>query len=269
MSWVLIRKTIRDYSVIWAGILILLAGFVVLFMVATDAIPTEKMDIARIPFIRRLMTVMIGSDPLEDFNPTTITAFVFTHPMVWVLLVTFAITTASGVLAGEMDRGTMDLLVVLPISRAAIYNSLAIVLLILGLPLSWAVWVFTWLGREMVHNPAIRMDLMVRVTWNFYLVYVLIASFSLAISAASARRGPAVGAAFFVVFYAFVLNLLRAMWPALDVIDWSDFLSYYQPLMIIKHESYRVGDLIVLATTSVVFWFVGLVVWVRRDIPAR
>ena len=269
MSWVLIRKTIRDYCLIWGAIFVLLAGFVVLYMFATNAVPMEKIEIARLPFIRRLMTVMIGSDPLEHFNATTVTAFGFTHPMLWVLLVTFAMTITSGVLAGEMDHGTMDLLAVLPITRVAIYNSLWFVAMLLGLPLCWAVWAFVWLGRELAHNEEIRVDLLVRVTWNLYLVYALIASFSLAISAANSRRGVAVGIAFFFVFYAFVLNVMRAMWPALDVVAWSDFLTYYQALTIIKTEQYQWRDMAILGGAALVWWLVGLIVWVRRDVPAR
>ena len=76
-------------------------------------------------------------------------------------------------------------------------------------------------------------------------------------------------ASFFLVFYAFVLNLLRAFWPALDVMAWSDFLHYYQTSMIVRDEAYRWGDIGVLVGAAAAWWIVGLTVFVRRDFPAR
>ena len=52
MSWVLIRKTIRDYRLMWGAIFLLLSGFVVLYMFATNAVPMEKIEIARLPVNR-------------------------------------------------------------------------------------------------------------------------------------------------------------------------------------------------------------------------
>lgn len=267
----LIRKTLRDYALLWAATLVLLVGVLVLFMLAIHSgVLDQKKDFISLPFIRRFMTVMIGTDPLDMMSPTALTAFGFTHPLVWALTILFAITVASGVLAGEMDRGTMDLLATLPLRRGVIYSSLSAALLAMGLPLCWGVWFGVWVGRFVAaHAVGVRVDVLVRVTWHCYVTWVLIASFSLAVSAMSSRRGPAVAAAFFLVFYAFVLNLLRALWPALDVLAWTDFLHYYQTLVIVRDECYRWGDIAVLLGAAAAWWLLGLVVFTRRDIPAR
>jgi|CXWL01.1.fsa_nt_gi ABC-2 type transport system permease protein len=270
VSPALMRKTFRDYLLLWAGLLALLVAVLVLFMLAIHSgVFDQKQDFLKVPFVRRFMTIMIGSDPLTYMSPTAITAFGFTHPLVWALLIIFAISMGSGVLAGEMDRGTMDLVATLPISRGRIYASHSAMLLAMGLVMCWGVWVGVAIGRRILGVYDVRLDLLVRVTWNLYAVYVLIASFSLAISAMTSRRGPAVAAAFFLVFYAFVLNVLRAIWPKLDALAWSDFLYYYQSLRIIWDEGYRWKDFAVLLSMAAAWWIVGYVAFSRRDIPAR
>jgi len=270
MNLALLRKTYRDYALLWAAILLLLIVVLVLFMLAIHSgVFEQKNDFIKLLFIRRFLTVMIGSDPTAYMSPTAISAFGFTHPLIWALLIIFALTMASGVLAGEMDRGTMDMVATLPIRRCAVYVTVGVTLLAMGLPLCWGVWTGAAIGKIIVGAADVRMDLLVRVTWHLYAVYVLIASFALAISAMNSRRGPAVAASFFLVFYAFVLNLLRALWPALDVLAWSDFLHYYQTSMIVHDEAYRWGDIGVLVGAATVWWVVGLTVFVRRDFPAR
>jgi len=266
----IIRKSFRDYLPLWAALSLLIVLVLILFMLAIHSGAfDQKQDFIRLPFIRRFMTVMIGSDPLTFMSPTAITAFGFTHPLVWTLLVVFVLSMATGTLAGEMDRGTMDVLAALPVSRASLYVSIGLVLLAFGLPMCWGVWLGAAIGRLLVGAADVRLGLLARVACHLYATYVLIASFSLAVSAMSSRRGPAVAAAFFLVFYAFLLNLLRALWSALDVLAWTDFLHYYQPLLIVRDEAIRWGDIAVLLTASLVWWAIGLIVFLRRDIPAR
>jgi len=267
----LMRRTLRDYSGLWTALALLVFGFAILFMYAIHATPIGQQggEFLKMPFVRRVLTVMLGSDPLVMLTPSSLSSFAFTHPLIWSLLVVFALTMSSGVLAGEVDRGTMDLLGSLPMSRAAIYNSLATMTILMGLPLCWLVWLGVWAGKNIAGAADVRMEVLVRVAWHLCATYTLIASFSTAISAGCNRRGIAVAIAFFLIFYAFVLNMLRAMWPALDRLAWSDFLNYYQTFVIVRDETYRWKDIGVLLSAAAAWWVAGLIVFTRRDVPAR
>jgi ABC-type transport system involved in multi-copper enzyme maturation permease subunit len=269
LNLAVMRKTLRQYLPLWGAMLALLVGFVLLFMIAVNQVALEKQEFLRLPVIRRFLTIMSGTDPLSLMGPTTITALAFTHPLVWILLGVFTLTVASGVLAGEMDRGTMDLLATLPVSRASIYSSAGVVLLGMGMTMCWGVWLGAAVGRVVLRQSEVRLDLLVRVTWHLCATWGLIMALALALSAMSSRRGPAVAAAFFILFYSFVLNVLRAMWPAMDALAWSGLMHYYQPLVVVRDEAYRWRDLAVLVSASVAWWAAGWMVFARRDIPAR
>ena len=271
MSIPLIRRTLRDYALLWAALATLLFVFGALFMYAIHATPIGQQggDFLKMPFVRRLLTVMLGSDPITMLSPSVLSAFAFTHPLMWSLTVIFCISLHSGTLAGEMDRGTMDLLAALPVSRASIYNSVGAVGLAMTLPMSWALWLGVLIGKEIAGAEDVHMDVLVRVTWHLCATQALIVSFSLAISAACQRRGTAVAIAFFLVFYAFLLNVLRTMWTGLNFLRWTDFLYYFQTLPIVRDEAYRWNDITILLAASAVWWIGGLVWFMRRDIPAR
>jgi energy-converting hydrogenase Eha subunit G len=66
-----------------------------------------------------------------------------------------------------------------------------------------------------------------------------------------------------------VLNMLRAIWPALDALDWTSFLSYYQTFLIVRDEAYHWRDIAVLLGAAAAWWIAGLIVFMRRDVPAR
>ncbi|MBK8266816.1 MAG: hypothetical protein IPK83_00275 [Planctomycetes bacterium] len=154
----LFSRTFRNYLPIGAGATAILFLFVILFMFATNSIPLEEgRQWLKLDWIKKLVNAMIGGDLAEALTPTGISSFVFTHPFTWVLVVSFTLTISTGVLSAEMDRGTIDLLATLPISRVRLYTSVSAVVLVYGLPLLFAAWLGVNVG------PRWRVCLMSRI----------------------------------------------------------------------------------------------------------
>lgn len=266
----LLKRTLRDYLPIWAAAAILIAGFVVLFNFAMQAIPRQQTEVwLEIPWIRRFFVALAGADALELTRPEGMLSFVFSHPLVWTLLVAFCLTISSGVLAGEVDRGTMDLLASLPISRSRIYISVSIATLLLTIALCWMVWLGAWIGTSMTGATEVRMRLLAIVCCNLCAAMVCLSGWSLFVSAMSERRGMAVAVAFGIIFYSFVINFLRTMWPALEPLAFTSYLTYYTPLVIIRDEAWPWSHLLILIAIGAACWTAGLLVLRRRDFPAR
>lgn len=259
----------RRYRLLWAAVVALLLGFVVVFMLAANSFVEERNLLEALPeWVRRLMNAMAGTDVSAMLTPTGIASFVFTHPLMWVLLTSFTIAVASGLLAGEVDRGTMDLLATLPVSRGRIYASLTAGLMAMGLPLCWVVFAGACIGRWIVGGAEVDVGLLAVVACHLCAAYVFLALWSLAVSAMCSRRGTAVAIAFGAIFYSFVLNVLAAYWTALGRLAFTGFLHYYGPLKIVRDGEWRLGDLAVLLGAGAFCWVAGLVVFSRRDIRA-
>jgi len=269
MNLALMRKTLADYGLIWLGALVLLSGFVILFVFATHSVPMEhSREWLQLPWVKAFLQAMVGADMTEGFSPTGITSFAFSHPFTWVVLVTFMLTLTSGVLVGEVDRGTMDLLAGLPVSRTAIYASTSAVIVLMGLPLCWAMWSGIALGRRAVGDDDIAMDRMQAVAWHLFVTYVYVACFAMAVSAFSKRRGNAIAFAFAAIFGSFVLNFLCAMWPAARTVEWLSFLHFYTPLPVARTGEIIQKHMLILLIGAAAWWTLGLVVFRRRDIHA-
>ncbi len=274
MNAALIRKTIRDYLLTWIAAGTLLTAFVVFYMFIVGSMLERQANIFEIvdglgmDWVRKLMTAMIGSDIAQTMTSTGLASFAFAHPMVWTVIIAFLFTVTSGVLSGEIDRGTMDLLATLPISRGRIYCTLSFVVMGMGIPVCAAVWVGAAIGKSVSNSADVDLAALALLDAHLYAVFILLACFSLAVSAMCSRRGTALAIAFLVVFYSFTLNVLAALWEPAKNIAFTGFLNYYAPLPIIRDRVWRTGDLAVLMATAAVCWAVGFVAFRRRDIPA-
>jgi ABC-type transport system involved in multi-copper enzyme maturation permease subunit len=266
----LVRRTIGDYRWLWifsaAGIL----GFLILFNFAMDAIPRENAEVwMNVPWIQKFVSTLVGSDAVLLTKPEGMLSVGFSHPMVWAMLLAFAFTAASGSIAAEIDRGTMDLLATLPVSRPAIYASTSIAVLLMGLVLCWMVWLGAVVGIRIIGVADFRTDWMAIAAANLCTTFVAIAGLSVALSAVAPRRGLAVAVAFGVVFYGFVLNFLKTMWPAAESIAFTSFLHYYEPLIVMRDTAWPWGHMAAMTATGIVFWTAGLIGFCVRDFPAR
>ena len=270
MSPALIRKTVRDYLLLWLAAMVLLLGFVVLYILASHSVSMNQgREFLRLEWVRRLFSALVGSDVMDAMTPTGVSSFAFTHPLVWTLIVAFVLTITSGVLAGEMDRGTMDLVATRPISRPRMYMSLSVVVLAMGLPICWVLWVGAWLGKGLAQAEQVDMAALAMLPWHLYAAYVFLACLALAISGVCDRRTEAATLAFLYIFYSFVLNLLGAFWAPVKKIAFTGFLQYYAVIPIVRDQVWRTGDMAVLLAAGAVCWAAGLIAFCRRDIPAR
>lgn len=270
MNWPLMRKTVRDYAPMACGTVLLLVLFVVFFMFAIKSMPFDQgRIIMKMPWVRNLMSALAGADILETMTPTGMMSFVFTHPMMWTLVITFVFTLGSAAISGEIDRGSVDLIATLPMSRSSMYTSHTVVLLAFGVPICGAVWVGVCVGRPLVGADDVQLGVLGVVVVHLFVEYVFLSCLAMAVSATCSRRTSALTICFVIVFYAFLLNLLSAFGESIRSINFTGFLHYYRPLPIVRDRAWQGGDLAVLLSAGAVLWITGLVVFRRRDIPAR
>ncbi len=270
MNRTLTRRYLRDYAALAAGAFALLVAFVMFFSFAVRSMPLGKdSPWVSMPWVRRVISALAGMEIHDSPTMQILTTVAFSHPLVWIILIAFLLSMSSGAIAGQIDRGTMDLTGTLPVSRGRMYGSATVSLLAFGGPLCAAVWLGAWLGRRLAGLSEVELAPLAMVTAHLYAAYVFLACFSIAASAMCSRRSTALVISGVVFFYAFVLNLLVGFWPAAGKIAFTGFLNYYRPLPIVMNSAWRWKDLAVLLGAAAAAWMVGLVAFLRRDIPAR
>jgi ABC-2 type transport system permease protein len=190
------------------------------------------------------------------------------HPLAIAFIGIFAIGSTTGAIAGERQRGTLEVLLARPLARrslyvtvgvaAAIMISLVLVALLLGQMTGVAI---ERLGAEL---DLVQMPL---VFLNGLLLWTSFAAFGLAASVSFDRLAPALGLTLAYLLINYFLEILGSLWR--DV-AWSQTYSlfhHFQPGRILSGDANPL-DLALLAATTAVPVIYALIVFPRRDLAA-
>ncbi len=192
----------------------------------------------------------------------------FQHPLALALIGIFAVGAASSVVAGERQRGTLEVLLARPISRRGLYVTLAVamlavVLLIVGLMLLGMV-----IGSAM-QNVLDELDLalMPLVLLNGFLLWGAFATFALAASVSFDRAGPAMGLSLAYLLINYFLEILGSLWTDAAWTQQYSLFHHFQPGEILA-GSLNPLDLLILGVAVVLPIVYALILFPRRDLAA-
>ena len=260
----LLLKTLRDQRipVLAYGLGLGALALLVIAIYPTFAEVGEELEEAmeNLPDAYKAFTGGVLS--LTEFDGYLVSQYLIILPLI---LAIFAIIEGTGALRGEEERGTMDTLLSLPISRsqvvlqkaAATLLSLLLVILIIGVVL--------WVSAGFVEGAMLAVDRLSVTMLNTFGMGALFYCFSLFLSAClpSRRLAGVIGAVFAVGAYFF-----DAMSDIVESLHDYRFLgpfNYFDPLAILRDElSFQ--DSGVLLVASLVFLVAATLIFRRRDI---
>jgi len=268
VSRAIISKTFRDtrFVLLLAAIAVVL--FEMLYIIAIHYFVRDVNAYVRaLPSIgRQFVQRIAGTDAIEQLTLSGMMSIGYAHPFVFVVLWTFSIAYATRVIAGEVDRGTADLLLALPVRRAAVFVSLTLVWLACGVLLTAAPWLGTWLGQTLFNKGPFDLPRLAMVSANLFALYLAIGSGALMVSAMLSRRDQAVFIVASVLLVSYALNFLSEFWEPAKRVAFLGILEYYRPVPIMNTGQWSARDMCVLLSCAAVFWSIGLATFARRDI---
>jgi ABC-2 type transport system permease protein len=94
----------------------------------------------------RIARTLIGGDYLALDNAQDLLSIGYVHPLMLTVFCIWAVGRAAGAIAGELDRGTMELLLAQPLARwRLVFAHLCVDLIVIPV-LCLSLWGGTWLG---------------------------------------------------------------------------------------------------------------------------
>lgn len=272
MNRAVILKTLRDalllITLLTLSIVVLEVAIVRMLLEAAKDLDVLILWLER-PLIRSLISLALGADLVGDLTSTTMATFGFAHPLLYALSWTLLLAIGTAVVAGEIGRGTADLLLTLPVSRAKIYVSTSVVLVLAAILASAAPVAGLWLGERVFPlDEPLDFSRLWQPAVNLLALNISVGGVTMLVSSLVSRRGKAIGIVLAGLLASDLVNILAQFWDAARHISFLGFLHYYRPLLIVRTGQLPAGDIIALLVVAIAAWGAGLWYFSRRDIPA-
>ena len=192
----------------------------------------------------------------------------YVHPIAIILVAIFAIGFAASAIAGERQRGTLEVLLARPISRRTAYVTLLVAtLLFIGLVLA-AASIGTIVGAAIAGVLDELVLERLPILWlNGLLLWGCFAAIALAASVSFDRLTPALGATIAIVIVMYFLDILGSLWPDAKGLQPYSLFHYLTARDILAGtiDPFPFVLLAVVAAVAIVF---ALVEFPRRDLAA-
>lgn len=192
----------------------------------------------------------------------------FIHPISIILTSVFAVGFTAAAVAGERQRGTLEVVLARPVSRRSFYLTLlaasfgfiaiAIAALLAG-GISGATLSGVIAELHFRHLPLLWL--------NAVLLFGALAAIGLAASVSFDRFAPALGWALGMGIVMYVLEVLGSLWPDAEPLQPYSLFHYLQAKAILMGAG-NPRDLAVLSAAILIAMAWALVVFPRRDLAA-
>jgi len=180
-----------------------------------------------------------------------------------VLLVIFAVTQGSWLLAGEEERGSMSLLMAYPLRRYQLVLQKSLVLNVLMLACS----IFAWLAVSLMHWVGILVmkdGEILRAAISLFLLSMSFGGVALALGCLTGKFRFTRNILLLVGLLDFVISRLPLSFPGQPLIDWLSAISHYNQALSGSHYFAHILFLSILCSLGV-----GLACFIfeQRDLP--
>ncbi|MFZ4575865.1 MAG: ABC transporter permease [Phycisphaerales bacterium] len=263
----LVRRSLRELLPVSLGFGLFTGTVVGLLSYALPQVQARFMQRGFIPPpLRELRKALLGVDTADASVAEVAFSMVWVHPILLILLA-HAILVCTRVPSGEVERGTIDVLLALPVSRWKLFRSeTAAWFVTAGLVLGLA-FLGCFIGTRFVAKDQLPSFARIALSLvNLALVYGAVGCAALAIGAGVDRRMRAVMGVLVVTVGTLMVNFLEPLWePAKHAAPLS-LLHYYKPFEILRSGSWPLKDMAVLGSLCALLWVCAGVVFSRRDI---
>jgi ABC-2 type transport system permease protein len=209
------------------------------------------------------LLAIAGSD-MSGLTPGGFLGMGYGHPFILLMLSAWAVRVSSGALAGEIGRGTMDLLAARPVPR---WQHVAAAYLAVGggvALLAAAAWSGTVVGLQLRALGVSPLPIL-RIAVMAWLLFVTFGAIGLAIASTQREGGAAMGSLSGVIATSFVLEYLARIWKPMSAFRPFSLFTYYDPQRVVRAGWNRV-DIAVLAGVTVVALATAVLLFRRRDL---
>jgi hypothetical protein len=265
--WPLLRFWTHRILLAW----FLIAFWIFLFQIIVCGIVHDnekvKAFLQYIDLLPAFVKVLLGGEALQLGNIAGLMAIGYQEPFILLLYMLFAVGVPTALLAGETQKGNMELILSRQVTKTSVYIC-ATMITIIGM----AALVLVMFMGTVVATNLYEFDQKVPL-YSFFILAInggILASTAGGIamlSAACFQRTTAVSLtiAFLVINY--IVNIVATWWPSMAWLYPATIFYYVGDPKIFIETAWPLGDMGVLVTLLITSTVLGGIIWQRRDLP--
>jgi ABC-2 type transport system permease protein len=249
----------------------LIALMIFLFQLAICGIVHDndrvKALVQYIDMLPSFLKTFIGGEAVKYGNISGLISIGYQEPFVLLLYMLFAVGVPTALLAGEVQRGTMELILSRQTTKTQVYICAGLITVV-GM---YALVVVMFMGTVVSTNlyefeQQVPLYNFFKLAINGGILASAVGGIAL-LAAACFRRGMAVSltVAFLVVNY--FIMIITQWWPRMKWLDPVTIFNYVDGAKIFMEPRWPVGDMCVLISLLVISTIAGGIIWSRRDLP--
>lgn len=217
---------------------------------------------------------------LGKLSQTSIGAVAYLHPVTLIILLAYAVMLPSGLLVGQIDRGTIEFTLSTPLSRRKLIFTTILAGCMGGALLILAMLAGTAIGRHFTTlTDPYHFHRIVICAVNLYAVYLVAFAISTVFSSFTRVRSYAVGWPLGLGLIVYLLHFLAEWWQWVKKISFLGPIHYYHPIRIATegynpithtfdpaHTFDPTNNIIALIAAAAVLFAIAAYGFSRRDI---
>ncbi len=200
-------------------------------------------------------------------------ALAFVDPVVVLAATVWGITRGSDAVSGQLERGTMEMLLAQPVRRQAVWVTQALATTaasatlcgVLALSVCGAVAFGPWAGKVEPQRFLLPVA-------NVFGLMVCLAGISACLSAADTYRWRTIGSMCGFYVFSLLAKLVGRMSGTFGWVGYLSFLNAYEPQRLVGDAGVSWGNLLayngILLGLGCIAYVIGGVIFCRRDLPA-
>jgi len=267
------KKTWGDQRVLVLSLMVLWTGFPWLYIWLSAQIPMPAFQDVLLRAIPKDWQRLSGVPFTEVATHAGRVALAFVDPVVVLAATVWGITRGSDAVSGQLERGTMEMVLAAPVRRVAVFVTQALATTAAAALLCTVLWLAVWVAITL--GPwAGKVDPLrfLPAAANVFGLMVCMAGISAGVSAADSYRWRTVGILCGFYVFSILAKLVGRLSSPLWWVGYLSFLNAYEPQRLVGDaaESWRLLAVYdtVLIGSGVIAYAIGAVLFARRDLPA-
>lgn len=261
------RRLVGRYAVLLSIAAVVMGGFELITTAVVSTLNMPELIGGVLAVLPPNIALVLGDQVFGGLGTTGMLGFGWNHPIAHSAGTAVAVVLGARAVAGEVENGTLELVLAQPISRRA-YLTAHIAFAVVALTLLCAAGaVGTLVGARMFAIEDVSVVAVASVAVNFLLLLFALYAATLLASAFGREGGRALGMGVLLAVTSFLVHTVALLWSDVSGLRPFALHTYYAPRDVLAAGTIPFLSIAVLGGWALVCSGAALWRFARRDIP--